>query len=86
MARFLRQEHKTDEVQWQGDDISFGKDDGFTRLMFHNVNGLTLNGTDGLEMFVNDQISLEIDIQGITEHCLDTTKYPVYQTAQEIIQ
>ena len=87
MARYLRQGRKqSDETKWQGDDISSGKDSHTTRIMFHNVNGLSLRGTDGLEMFVNDQVTLDIDIQGITEHCLDTTKFPVYQTAQEIVQ
>ena len=54
--------------------------------MFHNVNGISLRGTEGLDMFVNEQVSMEIDIQGITEHCLDSTKYPVYQTAQDIVR
>ena len=43
--------------------MSVGKDSRTTRIMFHNVNGLSLHGTDGLEMFVNDQVTLEIDIQ-----------------------
>lgn len=54
--------------------------------MFHNVNGLTLHGTEGSDLFVHEQESLEVDVQGITEHCLDTTKFPVYQTAQDIVR
>jgi hypothetical protein len=86
MARYFRQNRRTpSEPHWQGDDMSGLKDGRTTRIMFHNVNGLSLYGTDGLDMFVNDHISLEIDIQGITEHCLDTNKFPVYHTAQEIV-
>lgn len=85
MARYLRTTttHETDSI-WQGDDLSQQKPSNRTRFMYHNVNGLSLHGIEGLDMFVNDQVNLEVDVQGITEHCLDTTKYQVYQTAQDI--
>ena len=87
MARFLRPAtpHQLDSA-WQGDDLSSQKDTHATRIMFHNVNGISLRGTEGLDIFVNEQVTLDIDIQGITEHCLDTTKYQVYQTAQDIVR
>jgi exonuclease III len=87
MARFFQQAttNPTDET-WQGDNVSGNKEPNVTRVMFHNVNGISLNGTEGLDMFVNEQKTLDVDIQGITEHCLDTTKYQVYQTAQEIVR
>lgn len=54
--------------------------------MFHNVNGLTLKGTEGLDLFVHEQQSLDVNVQGITEHCLDTTKPSVFLAAQEILR
>lgn len=66
--------------------ISDSKAAHVTRLMFHNVNGLSLRGIEGIDMFVHEQSSLEVDIQGITEHGLDTTKFPVYQTASDIVK
>lgn len=70
--------------EWQGDDISDDKPGNSIRMMFHNVNGLSLRGNEGFDMFVNEQATLQIDLQGFTEHCLDTTKFQVTQTAQEI--
>lgn len=85
LAPFLSKETSDPrDNTWQGDDISGPKDSHVTRVMFHNLNGLSLKGTEGIDMFVHDQALHEVDIQGITEHCLDTTKYRVYQTAQDI--
>ena len=75
----------TQDPLWQGDDISNGKDDHHLRMMFHNVNGLSSKGVDGLDMFVNDQADLQIDIQGFSEHCLDTAKFSVFQGARDTI-
>ena len=87
MARYLRTTHQnTADSIWQGDEISSSKERNMTRFMFHNVNGLQLRGPDGIDMFVNEQAHLNIDIQGITEHCLDTTKFQVYQTANDLIR
>ena len=87
MARYTRTEAMNQaDTTWQGDDLSSSKDHNTTRIQFHNVNGISLRGPEGLDMFVNEQISLNIDIQGITEHCLDTTKFPVYQTARETVR
>lgn len=72
--------------EWQGDDISHDKDDNTIRMMFHNVNGLPLKGSEGLDMFINEQINTQVDLQGIVEHCLDTTKFTVLQTAQDSLR
>ena len=71
--------------RWEGDDLSDPKSHNSTRIMFHNVNGLTLQGIDGFDMFANEQNLLQIDIQGFSEHCLDSTKYQVHHTAQELL-
>ena len=87
MARYTRPSntHLLDQA-WQGDEIFSHKDSHTTRLMFHNVNGLSVRGTDGIDMFAHDQETLQVDIQGFSEHCLDTTKYQVYQTAQDVLR
>jgi exonuclease III len=72
----------TESATWHGDEFLGPKPERSTRMMFHNVNGLSLNGCEGIEMFVNNQLSLDIDLQGIAEHCLDTTKYQVKQALQ----
>lgn len=87
MAKFVRPQHINDaDSVWQGDDLSTAKPDNTTRIMFHNVNGLTLQGSEGIDLFAHEQDSMEVDIQCISEHCLDTTKFQVYQTAQDIIR
>jgi len=68
--------------EWKGDDLSNQKDNRTTRIMYHNVNGLSIRGTDGLDMFVNEQVNNQVDIQCFTEHCLDTTKFQVIQCLQ----
>ena len=67
---------------WQGDEIHTMKDCHITRMMFHNVNGLSTQGVKGIDMFAHDQATLQVDIQGFSEHCLDTTKFRVSQDAQ----
>lgn len=62
MARIFRnQENESQENQWQGDEITGPKDPDITRMQFHNVNGLSLFGHAGLDMFVNEQATLDID-------------------------
>ena len=67
---------KEDDL-WQGDDISSDKDIFSTRIMFHNVNGLTTTGIKGMDNFAHEQELLQVDIQGFSEHCLDTEKFQV---------
>jgi hypothetical protein len=81
---FYRQ-NDTDH-KWHGDDISTFKEPGVTRIMFHNVNGLALHGPKGIDMFVNEQDTLHVNIQGISEHCLDSTKIHVTHTANKTLR
>ena len=76
----------TSQNEWQGDDLSYDKHSQQIRIMFHNVNGLPIKGPEGLDMFINEQINLQVDLQGIAEHCLDTTKVSVLQVAQETLR
>ena len=86
MDRFSRTINVQMDSVWQGDEVSHDKDDHHIRIMFHNVNGLSSHGVEGLDMFVNDQANLQVDIQGFTEHCLDTTKFTVSHGAHEKIR
>lgn len=45
-----------------------------------------LHGPEGLEFFVHTQATLGVDLQAFSEHCLDTTKFRVYQTAKDILR
>ena len=54
--------------------------------MFHNIRGLTIKGTDGLDTFINEQLALQVDIQGFSEHCLDTTKFHVVSKTRAILR
>lgn len=87
MANFFRSttQRQNDNI-WMGDEIIGHKAQGIIRMMFHNINGLSIRATEGLDMLINEQSTLDVDIQGIIEHCLDTTKYQVYQTSQDIVR
>ena len=71
---------------WHGDEITGHKRKGHTRFMFHNIRNLTLYGTAGLELFIHEQEKLQVDVQAFSEHCLDTTKFHVTQTAKDILR
>lgn len=74
------------DAKWQGHEFFIDKDPHHTRVMFHNINGLTLHGTKGLDMLVNDQINMQIDVQAISEHCLDTSKFQVLHQANKVLR
>ena len=87
MEKFLNDnERNQQDSAWQGDDLSSIKDPQVTRLMFHNVNGLSLTGVEGIDMFVNEQANLFVDVQGFSEHCLDTTKFRVSQSVKDTVR
>lgn len=88
LANFIQQsvQATTTDNKWYGHEIQETKPPTHTRIMFHNINHLNLHGTDGLDMFVHEQHSLQVDIQGFSEHCLDTTKFYVNHTAREILR
>lgn len=71
---------------WQGHDLSQEKQHTNTRIMFHNVNGLSLKGTHGFDMFVNEQSAHQVDIQAFSEHCLDTSKIQIIHEANTILR
>ena len=74
------------ENSWQGHEIQIPKPSDSTRIMFHNIRNLPMHGPEGLEMFIHAQSSMGVDLQGFSEHCLDTTKYEVYHSAKEILR
>ena len=85
--KFLRDDgHHQQDCEWKGDDLSNTKDSQVTRIMFHNVNGLTLTGVEGMDMFVHDQATLHVDIHGFSEHCLDSTQFRVTQKVKDTMR
>lgn len=74
------------ENQWRGDEIPAQRDPNRTRIMFHNIRRLPLHGPDGVEMFIHAQSQLQIDLQGFSEHCLDTSKFQIYQKVKDILR
>lgn len=74
------------DSKWHGDEIPFNKEPDRTRVLFHNVNGLALTGTNGFDIFANEQAAINVDIQAISEHCLDTSKFGVTYTAKNILR
>jgi hypothetical protein len=87
LKTFIHCDHnKINTSSWYGDEIHDDKPPSHTRLMFHNLNHLNLHGTEGLDMFVHEQQSLQVDVQAFSEHCLDTTKFQVNHSAKEIVR
>jgi hypothetical protein len=80
----FRQQNEN-ENKWYGDNMALPKSNQNTRMAFHNVRGLSLKGTEGLDMFIHEQSILDIDLQAFSEHCLDTTKFHVHQEAKNIL-
>ena len=58
--------------RWQGHEIPIAKSPHTFRLMFHNVNGIgSKQYTNNMATIVNEQCALDVDVQGITEHCIN---------------
>ena len=81
-----RSEKHEIENNWQGHEIAEIKPPNHTRIMFHNLNGLALNGINGVDMFLQEQQTLEVDLQAFSEHCLDTSRYQVAHKAASILR
>jgi exonuclease III len=47
---------------------------------------MSLQGNKGVAMIANEQETLQVDIQGMSEHCLDSTKFNVINTARETLR
>ena len=76
-------QNKMKDTQWQGHQIPDEKHPEHTRFMVQNVRGITLEGHTGVDIQAYDQVTLQVDIQAISEHCLDTTKFTVTQNIKE---
>ena len=87
LARFTRR-HQTSAIEnkWQGDELTPLKDSHATRIIFHNVNGLSIRGVEGFDIFIHEQANLQVDIHAFSEHCLDTTKFQVHQAMHDKLQ
>lgn len=58
--------------QWKGHIIVANKPSHTFRMMIHNINGIgTKQFIDNMATLTNEQCSLEVDLQGITEHCIN---------------
>ena len=63
--------HET-HSKWQGHIISDIKPPQTFRMMFHNINGIgTKQFIQNMATITNEQCTLGVDIQGITEHCIN---------------
>ena len=81
-----RYEKDAQENKWQGHEITTAKQPDNTRIMFHNINGLTGHGTAGFDTFIQEQVTLDIDVQAFSEHCLDTSQFQVTNTMAEVLR
>lgn len=81
---FPNQPSNDNDCTWQGDNFHPDKDAHHTRVSFHNVNGLRLQGNESFDFFLQEQAVMQIDLLAISEHCLDTTKFQVMQQARRI--
>ena len=83
----LRQDNPTQnnkQDQWIGDPIVTPKPNETVRIMFHNVNGIgSQNTPQNTAILINEQISTETDIMGITEHCINTNHKDIYRRIQD---
>ena len=52
-------------------------------MMFHNINGIgTKHFINNMATIINEQCTLEIDIQGITEHCINVNHLDTHSRLQ----
>ena len=59
-------------LRWQGHTIPDNKPPKTFRMMFHNINGIgTKNFISNMATLINEQCTLKVDLQGITEHCIN---------------
>ena len=69
--------------QWIGDAFNNNKPPTTLRLAFQNINGLGSHQyKHNLSLLVNEQITLDIDIMGMTEHCINTQYQDTLKTLQ----
>jgi hypothetical protein len=76
-----------DNTQWIGDSFTSDKSTNTVRLAFQNLNGLGTNQYQHqLAILAHEQISLDIDILGMTEHCVNTSHQDILKTLHQAIK
>jgi len=69
--------------EWKGQQPPTDKPDNTFRFMFHNINGIGTKGfIANMAALANEQCSLEVDIQGITEHCINIHHHDTHSRLQ----
>jgi hypothetical protein len=61
----------TTETTWMGQRPQDTKPNNTLRLLFQNVNGLGPQYAQQLSILANEQLTLDVDILAITEHCVN---------------
>jgi len=69
-----RNQTSYDTNQWIGDRFDNDKPTNTVRIAFQNLNGLgTTQYQQHISLIANEQVSLDIDILGMTEHCINVS-------------
>ena len=69
--------------RWHGHETPTTKPDHTFRIMFHNVNGIgSKNYINNMSILANEQCTLEVDVQGITEHCINIHHFDTHSKLQ----
>ena len=77
----------TDTNSWIGDEFTNDKPPHTLRITFQNINGIgTTHYKQQLTILANDQIALDIDILGMTEHCLHIHHRDTLKNVQQSIR
>jgi hypothetical protein len=71
-----------EDGQWKGDVLADAKKPDTTRILFHNINIMKVDKTSSLDILSHDQDLLTVDLQGISEHQLDTNQQPLVSDLQ----
>jgi hypothetical protein len=74
--------YTTDDRLWKGDVLADSKPPDTTRILFHNIRGMKVDQTTTLDILSHDQDLLTVDLQGISEHQLDTNQQPLVSDLQ----
>ena len=69
--------------RWHGHETPTTKPAHTFRIMFHNVNGIgSKNYINNMSILANEQCTLEVDVQGITEHCINIHHFDTHSKLQ----
>ena len=73
--------------QWVGDAFSEDKPTKTLRLAFQNLNGLgSTQYKNQISLLANEQVTLDIDILGMTEHCVNIRHQDTLKNLQQAIR